>query len=233
MTQARDKVDERVSVLVTSLRTRLQEKLGGVENLAEFARVNDLDRRALNRYLHEGTEPTVSSLLKLSEALDVSLDELAFGKQAPLTILPPSDDIEGYVRVPFLDVRASAGPGRLSLPADTVAQSVLLFSQVWLRNLGVSPHAAELLHAEGDSMSPTIQDGDLMLVDRGFGEVVHGKIYALVYNGLVVVKRVQRLAAGGILLISDNERYPSETIGRDEIGELNVQGRVAWYGRAI
>ena len=82
-------------------------------------------------------------------------------------------------------------------------------------------------------MYPTIHDGDLMLVDRGFGEPVHGKIYALVVQGLVVVKRVNFLATGGMILISDNDRYPSETIKRDEVEELSFQGRVAWYGRAI
>lgn len=140
---------------------------------------------------------------------------------------------EGFVAVPFLEVRASAGRGRASLPAETVAASHFLFSEAWLRSLGVSPHNAELLQAQGDSMHPTIQDGDLMLVDRSYGEVVHGKIYALVVNDLVVVKRVNFLAIGGMMLISDNDRYPSETVSRDEVSSLSFQGRVAWYGRAI
>lgn len=140
---------------------------------------------------------------------------------------------DGFVAVPYLEVRASAGRGRASLPAETVATSHFLFSEAWLRSLGVSAYEAELLQAQGDSMHPTIQDGDLMLVDRGYGEVVHGKIYALVVNDLVVVKRVNILAVGGMMLISDNDRYPSETIRGDEINRLSFQGRVAWYGRAI
>ena len=82
-------------------------------------------------------------------------------------------------------------------------------------------------------MSPTIEDGDMMLIDRGYGEVVHGKIYALVVNGLVIVKRVNFLAGGGMILLSDNDRYPSETIRRSEVNDLSFQGRVAWYGRKI
>jgi len=140
---------------------------------------------------------------------------------------------EGFVAVPFLEVRASAGGGRASLPAEVVSTSHFLFSEAWLRSLGVSAHSAELLQAQGDSMHPTIQDGDLMLVDRSYGDVVHGKIYALVINDLVVVKRVNFLAIGGMMLISDNDRYPSETVPRDEVGSLSFQGRVAWYGRAI
>lgn len=121
----------------------------------------------------------------------------------------------------------------MSLPAETVATSHFLFSEAWLRSLGVSAYDAELLQAQGDSMHPTIQDGDLMLVDRGYGEVLHGKIYALVVNDLVVVKRVNILAIGGMMLISDNDRYPSETIQGNDINSLSFQGRVAWYGRAI
>ena len=138
-----------------------------------------------------------------------------------------------FVRVPFLEVRASAGRGRASVPAETMAADHLLFSRSWLRSLNVAPEDAEMLLAEGDSMSPTIKDGDMMLVDRGYGEVVHGKIYALVVNDLVVVKRINMLAIGGMMLISDNDRYPAETIRREDVDRVSFQGRIAWYGRAI
>ena len=72
-----------------------------------------------------------------------------------------------------------------------------------------------------------------MLVDRGYGQVVNGKIYVLVVAGLVIVKRVNVLAVGGLMLISDNARYPTETVPRSELDSLSVEARVAWYGRAM
>lgn len=99
--------------------------------------------------------------------------------------------------------------------------------------MGINPKNAEFIVAEGDSMFPTIQDGDMMLLDRGYGQVINGKIYVLVVNGLVVVKRVSLLAFGGLMLISDNDRYAPETVARDEVNDLNFQARVAWFGRPI
>lgn len=193
---------------------------------------------SLDRYLAAKSEAPSLTLARIARACNTSVDSILYGTEGrPVarfqpTLTEPIDEAD-FVRVPFLEVRASAGRGRASLPAETVATEHFLFSRSWLRSLNVAAENAELLQAQGDSMYPTIHDGDLMLVDRGFGEVIHGKIYALVVNGLVIVKRVNFLAGGGMILLSDNDRYPSETIRRNEVGDLSFQGRVTWYGRSI
>lgn len=193
---------------------------------------------SLDRYLAAKSEAPSLTLGRIARACSVTVDAILYGA-GPFPMIQRQEqamaliDDENFVRVPFLEVRASAGRGRASLPAETVAAEHFLFSRSWLRSLGIAPRHAELLQAQGDSMYPTIHDADLMLIDRGYGEVIHGKIYALVVAGLVVVKRVHYLAGGGMVLLSDNERYPSETIRREDVGDLNFQGRVAWYGRAI
>ncbi|MCJ2050865.1 helix-turn-helix transcriptional regulator [Methylobacterium sp. J-070] len=209
---------------------------GGRRAVSEAA---DVPLSSLDRYLAAKSEAPSLTLARLARACGTSVDALLTGAEAAPALRPARANGRGehggddLVRVPFLGVRASAGQGRASLPAETAADAHFLFSRAWLRSLGVAPDRAELLRAQGDSMDPTLQDGDLMLVDRGFGEPVHGKIYALVVDGLVLVKRVNFLAGGGMILISDNDRYPSETIRRDAVADLSFQGRVAWYGRAI
>lgn len=214
----------------TAIRARLKAIVEEAGGNAAFARTSGIPLSSLNNYL-AGTAMKLGVVVRIADAAKTTVDQL-LGRE-PVLIRANSEVPEGFVPVPFLEVRASAGIGRASLPAETMAASHFLFSQSWLRSLGVAPQNAELLQAEGDSMYPTIHDRDLMLVDRGYGEVVHGKIYALVVNGLVVVKRVNMLAIGGMVLISDNERYPSETVRRDEVETLSFQGRVAWYGRAM
>lgn len=115
------------------------------------------------------------------------------------------DDV---VWVPHLNIKASAGPGRAALSPEFVANRPIAFREAWLRSMGLMPQNAHFLTAEGDSMFPTIQDGDIMLADSGYGRVANGKIYALVSNGLIVVKRFHLLAQGRLTLISDNDRYP-------------------------
>lgn len=215
--------------------SRFVAEAGGRRVVAEAA---DVPLSSLDRYLSAKSEAPSLTLARIAQACGTSVDAILYGTEMQpnaLTKMTPPEPIDGadFVRVPFLEVRASAGRGRASLPAETVAAEHFLFSRSWLRSLGVVPESAELLQAQGDSMYPTIHDGDLMLVDRGYGEVVHGKIYALVVNGLVIVKRVNFLAGGGMMLISDNDRYPSETIRRNEVSDLSFQGRIAWYGRTI
>lgn len=235
--------DEHDAATIHAVAERLKVAVKAAGGPKDVSDKSGVPLRTLNSYMAGQADPKLTKLDRIAAVCGTTVDILLgrklpdLGAMAPLpaTLNRERDPLvpEGFVAVPFLEVRASAGRGRVSLPAEVVATSHFLFSEAWLRSLGVSAHSAELLQAQGDSMHPTIQDGDLMLVDRSHGEVVHGKIYALVVKDLVVVKRVNVLAIGGLILISDNERYPSETIRRDEMDSLNFQGRVAWYGRAI
>lgn len=138
----------------------------------------------------------------------------------------------GFVEVPYLDIQASAGVGRLAMGGD--AERIMMLSESWLRTLGIVPRNAQLLSAVGDSMEPTIRDGDLLLVDRGITNVMDNGIYIVVVGGLVLVKRLQMRVDKSLTLLSDNrERYDPETIGPDRVDELTIEGRVKWYGRSI
>ncbi|GJD93404.1 LexA family transcriptional regulator [Methylobacterium iners] len=196
----------------------------------EFARISGIPLGSLNNYL-SGVAMKLPTLIKVADAARMTLDEVVGRAVTPQRVT--SDTTELFIPIPHLEVRASAGSGLAPMMEEGDEGRQIAFRSSWLRALGIAPQNAEFLTAEGDSMWPTIHDGDLMLVDRGYGEVVNGKIYVLVVNGLVVVKRVSLLAFGGLMLIADNERYPSETVPRSEVENLNFQARVAWFGRPI
>lgn len=220
------------------LKERLRPAISAAGGNAAFADRAGIPRDTFNKYL-AGTQPPPSNLIRMADAANLTIDYLVgrtsadvVGSGLPLMAKERAELGEEFVVVPRLAVRASAGPGRITIQAD-LGSAEFAFRRSWLRSLGVAPQNAEFLVVDGDSMEPTIKDGDLVLVDRGFGEVVNGKIYVLLVNDRVLVKRVHLLAFGGAMLISDNERYPTETIpGRDMEG-LNIEARVAWYGRAV
>jgi len=87
--------------------------------------------------------------------------------------------------------------------------------------------------AKGDSMEPTIRDGDVLLVDTSIDRVRDNALYIIVFEGLVFVKRIHIKLSGAVLLISDNDRYPAEEITPDAAVRLHVAGRVVWFGRSI
>lgn len=71
--------------------------------------------------------------------------------------------------------------------------------------------------ADGDSMSPTINDGDTIWVDLSKETIKDGKIFVFEYGGLFMCKRLYRLPNNGLRVVSDNAViYPAWEITGDE-----------------
>ena len=89
-----------------------------------------------------------------------------------------------------------------------------------------------MIRVRGDSMEPTLQSGDLALVDHGRNYVdPQGGIYAIAIDHTIMIKRLQVLhPSKTIRVISDNGRYePIET----DLDRLRINGKVIWFGREI
>jgi phage repressor protein C with HTH and peptisase S24 domain len=135
------------------------------------------------------------------------------------------------VAVPVYDVRASAGPG--TVPTDDAAPSRVAFQAGWLRELtGGSPAKLSIIQVKGDSMTPTLADGDDILVDQGDGaERLRDGIYVLRNDDMLNVKRIAVNPVDRSLEVrSDNPAYPAF---KAEPGAIEVIGRVVWAGRRI
>jgi phage repressor protein C with HTH and peptisase S24 domain len=110
----------------------------------------------------------------------------------------------------------------------------LAFRADWVRHaLGVQQSDLALISVKGDSMEPTLSNGDLILLDMHSGKVEDNAIYALQHNGTLLVKRIQRRLDGSVVVSSDNPRYESEAVGIDAVDSLRVVGRVVWAGRRM
>ena len=85
----------------------------------------------------------------------------------------------------------------------------------------------------GDSMAPTLGDGDDILVDRGDGpERVRDGVYVLRIDDALVVKRLAVNPAARTLTIrSDNPAYPGWP--DCDPAAVEIVGRVVWAGRRI
>lgn len=142
----------------------------------------------------------------------------------------PDSAAAGPVVVPQLDVGASAGAG--ALPGDEAA-SHLAFDAKWLRRIAGDPKQLSMIRVEGDSMLPTLSDGDEILVDRGDAAArVRDGIYVLRMEGALMVKRLAlNPAARRIAVKSDNPAYPSWPDCDPQA--VDIVGRVVWVGRKI
>ena len=137
-----------------------------------------------------------------------------------------------HVLVPQLDVGASAGPG--ALPDGEAAWSHLAFAPNWLKKLGTGDaRQLSIIRVEGDSMMPTLADGDEILVDRSDAATrLRDGIYVLRRDEALVVKRIALHPVGRRVTVqSDNPAYPDWPDCPME--ESVCLGRVIWAGRKI
>ncbi|WP_025328931.1 helix-turn-helix domain-containing protein [Bibersteinia trehalosi] len=140
-----------------------------------------------------------------------------------------ADDME---RVPFYDVQASAGFGAFNnevyAPDDYIG-----LSKRWLEVRGLYLNRLMFITASGDSMYPTISDGDMLLINRASTQPKDGKIYVFRQNDQLWVKRVQGII-GGIRLISDNkELYSPVDVMFDDALDFEVIGQVVYIGHEM
>jgi phage repressor protein C with HTH and peptisase S24 domain len=135
------------------------------------------------------------------------------------------------VLVPYVSAMASAGPGALAF--DERVSARLAFRNDWLRELtGGSPAGLSVISVTGDSMMPTLSDGDDILVDCNDGaDRLRDGIYVLRVDDMLNVKRLAMKPGGGFEIRSDNPAYPSWA--DCDLATLSVIGRVVWAGRRI
>ncbi|QNE05231.1 S24 family peptidase [Croceicoccus marinus] len=155
-----------------------------------------------------------------------------FGVDEQLLGGPPAPMRDGLIEIPVLNVDASAGFGAIA--ESETAHTRFGFDERWLARLTRAKSASlSIIHVLGDSMEPTLSDGDEVLVDASDqGSRLRDGIYVLRADDALVVKRVT-LKPGGrkITISSDNSAYPSwDDVDRSEI---QVVGRVIWFGRAV
>lgn len=130
-----------------------------------------------------------------------------------------------YITIHRLGVQELMGPGNsITLETAWIRKNVTFteLDNLWL------------VSNVGDGMSPTIEDGDLLLVDAGVNSVRFDAIYLFGMNGQFNVKRIQ-LDLDGMRLISDNPLYSDVIIPMERQDEIKVGARVvyAWSGTAF
>lgn len=156
-------------------------------------------------------------------------DQVIKGDGRQYSLAEPSVE---YVHIPRYEVEASAGGGAVIHGEQVV--DYLSFRAEWVRNsLGVSVRDLALISVIGDSMEPTLSEGDVVLLDMTTKGVMDGSIYALQLNGGLLVKRIQRKLDGSIVVKPDNPRYDTEIISEDSADLLKIIGRVVWVGRRL
>lgn len=203
---------------------------GGPKKVAELSRVSI---STLNAAIAGRNEPKIGFIAHIADAIGASLDFIVFGKEpvAEASTQPSRSDggkvgDEVFVQVPFYNIRASAGPGAAAMEDDS--PQTYAIARSFLLSLNVLPERGAMLTVQGDSASPTLYPGDIILIDRALHELRDGGLYVIGVDDDIVVKRVERQLDRSIILKSDNPAYSPQHVSAADSERLRVIGRVRW-----
>ncbi|MBN9232732.1 MULTISPECIES: S24 family peptidase [Phyllobacteriaceae] len=225
-----------------------------IEMLAEYAGGRKVAAKAmgvsvttLDNYRSGATQPRFLELLKLAAAANHNVEYLLAGTGFWTLLSPQNDEeersdlpatqlSERMIQMPRYDVRASAGAGALVVSEDV--SEYFSVGRNWLsRNLPpwAPPNAVVgVLEGAGDSMEPTIRDGDLVMVVQNvdWRVVERGGIFVFsLDHDRLLLKRLQVLNNGDLRIISDNKAYEPDLVPFGDIEHrVRVHGQVFFAG---
>ena len=214
------------------LRARIRQLGMTAADVAALAEVNrsfiyDIIRARSGR-------PNLERLERVAKVLKVDSDWLLYGVGHVEGRLPFADRPDDeFIAIAHAAARPSMGGGAIVEDEGRPGRDYH-FRRSWVRDkLRAAPSMLRVLQVEGDSMLPTLEDGDTVLVDMNQRSPTPPGIFVL-HDGMgLVAKRLEHVPMSDpprLRIISDNARYtPYECTAE----EINVIGRIRWFAREL
>ncbi|HKR93578.1 S24 family peptidase [Novosphingobium sp.] len=197
-------------------------------SLAALSRMIGKNASYLQQFVRKGSPRKLEEADRGMLARFFGVDEVELGKGKENSFENTSFDRDvDWFDVPRLMIGASAGAG--ARPENEQVFGTIRFSLHWLRGMGLQVDMLSAIAVTGDSMEPTLRDGDEILVDRTPRPLRDG-IHVVRLEDNLLVKRIDTGRPGLVVLLSDNPAYRSIECRPDEV---QVIGRVVWKGGRI
>jgi phage repressor protein C with HTH and peptisase S24 domain len=200
-------------------------------NKKHFAEITGKSASHIYKICRGMSRPSMAYLQELYGEYKVDLTWLLTGEHSEgvqVAGIPKDSDL---VFAPMFDVQASAGMG-----SEVVAEDVedyFAFNKTFLsRQLNVSGDELVFVTISGDSMLPTLHDGDRVLVDMSQKLVNHEGLYLLQSESGLMAKRLSE-NKGVLRVVSDNPEYESRTIEASAREANPIAGKIVWCARVV
>ncbi len=181
----------------------------------EFGNKLGISMRGVQKWENGESIPQQSSLLLLKQVFNVNPDWIINGSGDMFLSQTDTYSELDIVNIPYYpEVFAAAGSGALVYDENTVRQ-------VKISSALINIHTGDnicIINATGSSMQPVIHDSDLLLVDLAKKSITDEGIYVIRLDTTLVVKRVQKILHG-VILISENPQYPPKELSADNFNE--------------
>ncbi|MCH2486136.1 MAG: helix-turn-helix domain-containing protein [Erythrobacter sp.] len=199
---------------------------------SELARRAGMAQSKVHR-LEDGQTRNPGDLFDLARVLETSIYYL-FGQSEDATgpvVLPlPEKAPEGTVEIAEIDL--AFGMGGTFLDDTAVNERLQPFPRDWLElYTDTNPENLFFARGRGDSMMPTIADGDIVLIDRSQRQIMmRDEMWAATIGGVGMIKRLRNQSDGSVTILSDNPMVPEDRAVDDE---LFLIGRVVAIVRKV
>ncbi|MDN5069494.1 S24 family peptidase [Aliarcobacter butzleri] len=179
-------------------------------NNAFISKKYNISRQLVNNFF-TNQKTLTDTLAIVCNGENINLNWLLIGKGEMFIsedIVKTSDNYS----IDLLNVRAGAGEGIYNYVIETV--DTISLDKSFFRT-PINTNKVKGICVDGDSMEPTLRDGDYVLIDENINFGTNG-IYAIQYGGQILIKRLQFKMDGTIIIISDNEKYDREIFNPSE-----------------
>jgi len=229
-------LDDKANIANIKLIKRLQDQMQKMQiNARELAEKAHVGRSFVYDILSgKSLNPTTKKLSAVADVLGVDVPFLLgqkLGAAKPANVLRENHAaFEDIVSVASVKVEAAMGGG--SIVSEENPDKPYFFRASWLRDrLNVSSNDLRIITVRGDSMQPTLFDGDIVLVNVTQKQPTPPGVFVLFDGVGLVVKRLEFVPDMGVVrIISDNPQYSQY---KRSPNEINIIGRVVWFAREL
>ena len=225
----------------------------------DLAKAAGVSIAAVSKWEKNASEPKGKSLASLSASLGIPMEYLVDGigekiesstnDAVPSTpsrredLIPPQQTVQvlpkgvhptdTHQRIEIYDVRLAAGPEGKGSTVEWIMRpedDPLYFRHGWFKARHLTAANLRAMYVRGDSMEPYLYNHDTIIIDTTDTELSDGEVYAITYNGHMLVKEL-RATPDGVRIISRNPAYdPIEYQGGEGAPDFQILGRVVWRG---
>ena len=198
--------------------SRLQNLINYKPSQAEIGKILGLRQTALSGRANRNSNFTDEEIEKIENYYNIRL----ISDNAKCDNPEQSELIE----IEHIHINPSCGFGTVVIDEPDITP-VKLGKKMIENILRVSsPDNLKTFTASGDSMTDTIDDSNVLLVDMGRTDYQNGGVFLLQKDNDWFVKRLRLRMTGELDIISDNTKYPIETFKPSDAVNIVVRGRV-------
>lgn len=189
---------------------------------AQFSNLAEVHINSQSNYENDKRDPPIDYLIQFSRFIGVSFWQL-LARRVELSKCEDDHNHVVYEQIkPFFNHFGKINQQSKSNPnSPQIVEACLQLMAKHQNDANII-----VLQQNGDSMAPTIKEGDTLFVDTSQVKIKEGEVYVFKFSDLYSAKRVQLVPGGGIMLISDNNNFTPVNMNSESLNEQMIVGKL-------